>query len=68
MLLDCTFHNSEREVLLDLVQIHRNDYNRFDYFCKIMQNKCPTIVNALGKYISTGFRRRQAASVLDPPP
>ena len=30
-----------------------------------MQNKAPSIIEALGKYLSTGFRRRKLASEQD---
>ena len=65
MLLDCTFHNTERKSLLDSIHAYQPSNNNNTFFYEIMQNKSPDFIEALGKYLSTGFRRRKLASEQD---
>ena len=64
MLLECPFHNPEREILIQSLQSSipiRTFSHDLNTFISVMQLKHPDSINALGKYLCTGFLRRKEA-------
>ena len=66
MLLKCTFHKTERENLNLCIQHYLqrpiSEFTDQELFCKVMKMKCPEVLNAIGKYLYTGFSRRKTLS------
>ena len=67
-ILDCKFHIAERESLLLVIRTTdkflSTDVNNKDMlFRYIMSNENPIIIEALGKYIEQGFKRRKITDV-----
>ena len=63
MLLDCKAHNQERKLLFAKIVDSESHYllqynNREELFKFILKQKCPDMINALGKYLYTGFKYR----------
>lgn len=70
MLLKCTIHNPERDILIQSIQylLQRPiyEFTDQDLCCKIMGIKCADGLNAIGKYLYTGFSRRKNSISITP--
>ena len=68
MFLNCTFHKTERETLINSIkcflQTPITEFTEKELFIAIMKMKFPEALNAIGKYIYVGFNRRRNFSTL----
>ena len=68
MLLKCNFHSNEQIVLQNNINKHLQKqiplqyYSYEDIFVFILQQKDPTIINYLGRFLYNGFKNRQIRS------
>ena len=64
MLIDCPFHSQERTVFFDKIkgEIVLNNAHSIETFRKIMTCDLHFTLNALGKYLHTGFYKREQLS------
>ena len=61
-IMKCSFHAIERIVLLNVVQMQEpkwKDFSEKERFIHLLHNKNPDSLRSLGKYLESGFKRRE---------
>ena len=61
MLLVCPFHSQERNQFFDVIkdEVSIENANNLEKFITIMTSHSQCVLNALGKYLYTGFCKRE---------